>query len=79
MKIYVIRIIYFDRVSKIIINSTCNKEHHTKKNVIEPKGTGTYIPDSIISSLILPKNELHFRIMQQYGHCLNFPRCIKRL
>ena len=59
-----------------MINSTCNKEHPTKKTVIEPKGTGTYNPDSIISSLILPKNELHF--MQQYGHYLSFPRCIKR-
>ena len=45
-----------------MINSTCNKEHYTKKNVIEPKGTGTYTPDSIISSLILPKIELHFPI-----------------
>ena len=55
-----------------MINSTCNtnKEHYTKigkKNVIEPKGMGTYTPDSIISSLILPKNELHFPIMQLYG------------
>ena len=43
-----------------MINSTCNKEHYTKKNVIELKGTGTYTLDSIISSLILPKNERHF-------------------
>ena len=62
-----------------MINSTCNKEHYTEKNVIEPKGTGTYTPDSIISSLILSKNELHFPIIQLYGHCLSFPRVHQKI
>ena len=62
-----------------MINSTCNKEHYTKKNVIEPKGMGTYTLDSIISSLILPKSELDFPSTQLYGHCLSFTRCIKRV
>ena len=62
-----------------MINSTCNEEHHIKKNVIESKGTGTYTLDSLISSLILPKNELHFPIMQLHVHCLSLPRCIERL